>query len=191
MYPLLFLRECVEKLQLLNAPEEHTRRLNEVPDVHTDPKMDPSYESPEDERGQDEIAQDPDFASQEKNIEPMMTSIENPSPNVEAKSSAVEPKAQNEQQSEISPAKDATGFVVDENEKIWHYKDPSGKIQGPFTMAQLRKWSKHFPNNLRTWRKSEQQEDSILLTDALAGNSKRTYLSGFLDLPTQLNSQSQ
>ncbi|KAG0502095.1 hypothetical protein HPP92_002167 [Vanilla planifolia] len=225
---------------LLNAPEEHTRRLNEVPDVHTDQKMDPSYESPEDERGQDEIAQvksdrstrssfmrreiisprkdgsysssglqkspilgidphavsaakRPDFASQEKNIEPMMTSIENPSPNVEAKSSAVEPKAQNEQQSEISPAKDATGFVVDENEKIWHYKDPSGKIQGPFTMAQLRKWSKHFPNNLRTWRKSEQQEDSILLTDALAGNFQKDlpeWIPGFAN-PTEFSKVSE
>lgn len=35
----------MEKLQLLSSPDEHQRRLNEIPKVHTDPKMDPNYES--------------------------------------------------------------------------------------------------------------------------------------------------
>jgi hypothetical protein len=35
----------VEKLQLLNSPDEQQRRLYEIPEVHTDPKMDPNYES--------------------------------------------------------------------------------------------------------------------------------------------------
>jgi len=42
-------RECVEKLQLLSTPEEHIRRLNEVPEIHVDPNMDPDYDSTEDE----------------------------------------------------------------------------------------------------------------------------------------------
>lgn len=37
----------MEKLQLLNSPEERQRRLREIPEVHSDPKMDPSYESEE------------------------------------------------------------------------------------------------------------------------------------------------
>ncbi|XP_020249091.1 zinc finger CCCH domain-containing protein 19-like [Asparagus officinalis] len=37
------LRECVEKLQLLNSIEERNRRLNEVPKIHSYPKMDPDY----------------------------------------------------------------------------------------------------------------------------------------------------
>jgi hypothetical protein len=41
------LRECVEKLQLLNTPEEKERMINEVPEVHVDSRMDPSYESAE------------------------------------------------------------------------------------------------------------------------------------------------
>lgn len=41
------MRECVEKLQLLNTPEEKERMINEVPEVHVDPRMDPSYESAE------------------------------------------------------------------------------------------------------------------------------------------------
>ncbi|KAK8607482.1 hypothetical protein V6N13_053215 [Hibiscus sabdariffa] len=58
-----------------------------------------------------------------------------------------------------------------ETDKIWHYQDPLGKIQGPFAMAMLRVWSGsgHFPRDLRIWRVSEKQEDSVLLTDALVG----------------------
>uniref|UniRef100_A0ACD5XNV1 Uncharacterized protein n=1 Tax=Avena sativa TaxID=4498 RepID=A0ACD5XNV1_AVESA len=41
------LRECVEKLKLLNTPEERDRRLKEEPEIHADPAMDPDYESPE------------------------------------------------------------------------------------------------------------------------------------------------
>lgn len=42
------LRECVEKIQLLNAPEERQRRLSQIPEVSSDPNMDPDYESEED-----------------------------------------------------------------------------------------------------------------------------------------------
>lgn len=35
----------MEKLQLLKTPEERRRRLEEIPEIHADPKMDPSYES--------------------------------------------------------------------------------------------------------------------------------------------------
>lgn len=38
----------MEKLQLLKTPEERQRRLEEIPEIHSDPKMDPSYESEED-----------------------------------------------------------------------------------------------------------------------------------------------
>ncbi|KAK8478069.1 hypothetical protein V6N13_064840 [Hibiscus sabdariffa] len=58
-----------------------------------------------------------------------------------------------------------------ETDKTWHYQDPLGKIHGPFPMALLRRWSMSglFPPDLRVWRASERQEDSTLLTDALAG----------------------
>ncbi|KAK9051957.1 hypothetical protein SSX86_028585 [Deinandra increscens subsp. villosa] len=60
---------------------------------------------------------------------------------------------------------------INEAEKMWHYKDPSEKIQGPFSMVQLRKWSKngYFPVGLKIWRKSDKEDDSILLADALEG----------------------
>lgn len=77
--------------------------------------------------------------------------------------------------SEISQPVVSTGADQSDNdfetEKIWHYLDPTGRIQGPFSMLQLRKWSTsgHFPHNLRVWRINEKQDDSVLLTDALSG----------------------
>lgn len=63
----------------------------------------------------------------------------------------------------------STASSVNETEKMWHYQDPSGKIQGPFSMVQLRKWNStgYFPRELKIWKKSEKQEDSIVLADAL------------------------
>jgi hypothetical protein len=34
---------------LLSTPEERARRLNEEPEIHADPAMDPYYESPEEQ----------------------------------------------------------------------------------------------------------------------------------------------
>ncbi|XP_039039990.1 zinc finger CCCH domain-containing protein 19-like isoform X2 [Hibiscus syriacus] len=79
--------------------------------------------------------------------------------------------------SEISPAPPSTGVTsqINESEKMWHYQDPSGKIQGPFSIVQLRKWSNtgYFPADLKIWRTNETQDDSILLNDALAGKFEK------------------
>ncbi|KAK1262314.1 Zinc finger CCCH domain-containing protein 44 [Acorus gramineus] len=47
-------RECVEKLQLLSSPEEWSRRLNELPEVHSDPNMDPTHESADEDEDNDD-----------------------------------------------------------------------------------------------------------------------------------------
>jgi hypothetical protein len=44
-------------LQLLKTPEERQRRLEEIPEIHADPHMDPSYESEEDEGETDDKRQ--------------------------------------------------------------------------------------------------------------------------------------
>ncbi|XP_073307818.1 zinc finger CCCH domain-containing protein 19-like [Primulina huaijiensis] len=60
---------------------------------------------------------------------------------------------------------------VNDRKKIWHYQDPSGKVQGPFSMARLRKWNNagYFPSDLRIWRTTEEQDHSILISNALVG----------------------
>ncbi|WVZ11932.1 hypothetical protein V8G54_016462 [Vigna mungo] len=56
------------------------------------------------------------------------------------------------------------------NDRSWNYQDPTGKVQGPFSMLQLYKWnvSGGFPPDLKIWRIGEKQDNSILLTDALS-----------------------
>uniref|UniRef100_A0A0E0K7S9 Zinc finger CCCH domain-containing protein 44 n=1 Tax=Oryza punctata TaxID=4537 RepID=A0A0E0K7S9_ORYPU len=59
-----------------------------------------------------------------------------------------------------------------EPEKVWHYKDPSGNIQGPFTLVQLSKWTSYFPRDMRVWLTFESEERSLLLTEVLSKQPK-------------------
>ncbi|CAN6314309.1 unnamed protein product [Urochloa humidicola] len=59
-----------------------------------------------------------------------------------------------------------------EPEKVWHYKDPAGIVQGPFTLLQLSKWTSYFPRDLRVWLTFESEERSLLLTEVLSKQQK-------------------
>ncbi|XP_030531873.2 zinc finger CCCH domain-containing protein 19 [Rhodamnia argentea] len=245
------LRECVEKLQVLKTPEERQRRLEEVPEIHSDPKMDPSYESDDDEgeadqrrqesyagargsglsgRGRDPISPQKggsaptdswsgaraytntgreltrNFSNKGTLIrgddateagETVNQSVWNQTRERETQQFSSWEKSKFSPTSEISAVVSNPGVLpesiqrvvhenpgvshvvntpqappkVNETEKTWHYQDPSGKVQGPFSMVQLRKWNNtgYFPANLKIWRATEKQDDSILLTDALSG----------------------
>ncbi|KAA8547456.1 hypothetical protein F0562_003680 [Nyssa sinensis] len=82
--------------------------------------------------------------------------------------------------SETSTAPFSVGMEPSANDietyKLWHYRDPNGKIQGPFSMPQLCKWSKtgYFPPDLRIWSIDDKQDDSLLLADALKGQSRNS-----------------
>ncbi|KAL5791060.1 hypothetical protein ACOSQ2_005948 [Xanthoceras sorbifolium] len=257
-YPLLY-EECVEKLQLLKTPEERQRRLEEIPEIHSDPNMDPSYESEEDDgeaerqenylkprgsafsrRGREPISPrtaSNEFSSGTRNYssgnKELSRNLSNKGMNkgddfigageilnenlwnqgrdkeVQQSNSWEKPRsalnletgARNSHSvilsesitraaSEISPTPAATGVTqtgakINESEKIWHYKDPSGKVQGPFSMVQLRKWSNtgYFPANLRIWKAADKQDDSLLLTDALAGKFHKDPLLADIGIP--------
>ncbi|TYI95179.1 hypothetical protein E1A91_D02G259800v1 [Gossypium mustelinum] len=246
------LRECVEKLQILKTPEELQRRLEEIPEIHVDPNMDPSYESEEedeDDKKQDNYMRPRGSSFNRRGREPISprkggysstdswsggrnyssvnrelsrnlsgkgftskgddsigaseTGNENlwnlgrereaQQPNSWSKPKTAlssEIGTRNTQSVviqepslkvalEISPAPPSTGVTtsvqVNETEKMWHYQDPSGKVQGPFSIVQLRKWSNtgYFPADLKIWKTNETQDDSILLTNALAGKFQK------------------
>ncbi|XP_057500312.1 zinc finger CCCH domain-containing protein 19-like isoform X2 [Actinidia eriantha] len=78
-------------------------------------------------------------------------------------------------QASLAPGVSEIATKINETEKIWHYQDPSGKVQGPFSLVQLRKWNNngYFPADLKIWRSTEKQEDSLLLTDALTGRFRK------------------
>ncbi|CAI9769068.1 unnamed protein product [Fraxinus pennsylvanica] len=232
------LRECVEKLQLLKTPDERHRRLEEIPEIHGDPKMDPSYESDEDDSETDNIKRDSLTRSSSSfnrrgsglispgsdyNAKDTWNGLENVSSknletrrNLSSKSmytnaahsgeivvenSRNQGRDKNAQESKsvewtmnsssksesLSVASPVTSTVslsdsvaeiavsINETEKVWYYKDPSGKVQGPFSMTQLHKWNNtgYFPADLRIWRTALEQEDPILLSDALAGKYQK------------------
>ncbi|KAG5247833.1 zinc finger CCCH domain-containing protein [Salix suchowensis] len=233
-YLFYTVQECVEKLQLLKTPEERQRRLEEIPEIHADPNMDPSHESDEDEGETEDKRQENSLRPRgsgfsKKGREPISprkggftsndiwggsksysSTNRELSRNLSDKgfsykgddigggesvnenfwgqgrekqtqqSQSTNSTAISESLPEIAPATPSTVVTqsaakVNEAEKIWHYQDPSGKIQGPFSMVQLRKWSNtgYFPADLRIWRDTGMKDDSILLNDALSGNFHR------------------
>ncbi|KAG9142502.1 hypothetical protein Leryth_017012 [Lithospermum erythrorhizon] len=251
------LRECVEKLQLLKTPEERQRRLDaEIPEIHADPKMDPTYESEEDDidfdenrqdvytkirgpgsrggRGQispgsDILSKDPwsggaKYASKNLELDRNLSSKEGLNHRGDSSTQSGEVQGEtswnqvrdrtklessnldkfgstlgsdtlrseslsssvSKQTPDLAKAVELT--KINESEKNWHYKDPSGKVQGPFSMVQLRKWSNtgYFPAELKVWR-SEKQEDSILLTDALSGKFQKEPSTTASNLPSSLS----
>ncbi|XVF15863.1 hypothetical protein REPUB_Repub09cG0192800 [Reevesia pubescens] len=161
------LRECIEKLQLLNSPNERQRRLHEIPDVHSDRNMNLYCKS-------EEVAGELDEKKKENNMMPR-----NSGSDMKEKEPASPLKGGDilsdigSRETSIPPHSTGMELSVNniETDKIWHYKDPLGNIQGPFPMAMLRRWSLsgYFPPDLRIWRVSEKQESSILLIDALDG----------------------
>ncbi|XP_071696153.1 uncharacterized protein [Rutidosis leptorrhynchoides] len=209
-------KEYVEKLQLLKKPDEQERRLQQIPVVHSDPKMNPRYESDDTEeyfnKEHDHMESKHSGDSIKNSRSPkrraarLNDSDEKPAnqivaahSNIEAKSTkATEtPKVEKqesgstseESQQEIGCNNGSTNTKLDQQpqptlsssvsnstpETIssspsdvgWHYLDPNGKVQGPFSLVQLQRWSTtgYFPADMRIW--STHKDNSLLLNDVL------------------------
>ncbi|KAK1422155.1 hypothetical protein QVD17_25076 [Tagetes erecta] len=236
------LREYVEKLQLLKTPEERERRLREILEVHSDPKMNPDYESDDTEeyfnkehgwflsfcniplafnfkyfssitvcifykynptgehtkpqysgisgKSSSSVNKGKEYSN---NVDSRLWKNEEGSTKATGRinmkkdarwsTSSGQPQSRvdynsskNTNQNQNSASETSTSSYSmkntsipnsSESDKIWHYRDPSGKIQGPFCMVQLQKWSTtgYFPQNMRIW--TNQEDDSLLLNDVL------------------------
>ncbi|XP_052191098.1 zinc finger CCCH domain-containing protein 44-like isoform X2 [Diospyros lotus] len=245
------LRDCVQKLELLKTPEEHRRRLHEIPVVHADPNMDPNRESDYDgvviNKKQDEYVKQRCHRFSGDGGEPVSPqngdilngsggraqkklatcdqirnmcspvdlgkgtpdgiaetlsgscwnegegacgsdTLEQPGNEVDSSSSVV--RDQNNQAglrsgslsgvgSETSIASLSTGSTPQvndsETDKLWHYRDQNGKVQGPFCLVQLRQWTMtgFFLSHMRIWNINEKEGDSLLLTDVLNGRTHK------------------
>ncbi|XP_042026812.1 zinc finger CCCH domain-containing protein 19-like isoform X1 [Salvia splendens] len=186
------LRKNAERLQLLKSPEERQRRISEVPEIHADPTMNPNYESEEDIRSSDHSKKEIRYASYSGKVEHSVEVQDRitEKTNVSASNDLEKHTNQidigcspsgggNDQAMERSGLETSTAIAsignsqpADniETEKLWHFRDPNSKIQGPFSMMQLRKCNSTglFPHDMRIWTNHEQY-DSLLLTDALDG----------------------
>ncbi|XP_074335263.1 zinc finger CCCH domain-containing protein 19-like [Apium graveolens] len=243
------LRECVEGLQLLRRPEERKRRLEDIPEIHADPKMDPNFkfennDSEIDSNKQEMSTRDKGSGFSRRGREPIspgsgdvddswsgdrnnsskngeidrnlsmktlankvegapldinistdnslnhgrgsqtekLNILENPtlaassealgfnSTSTASSDSFSHVQPQNSPAALTSPS-GTSAMNINEKIKMWHYGDPQKKVQGPFSMFRLRKWSNtgYFPADLRIWSSSGIKDDSLLLTDVLEG----------------------
>ncbi|KAH6810220.1 zinc finger CCCH domain-containing protein 44 [Perilla frutescens var. frutescens] len=200
--------EYAERLQLLKSPEERQRRMSEVPEIHSDPTMDPNYESEEDTRsgylskkdhyvkpsystlprndwgpsstnkkGKEERSAEAQARVTEKTDANGSNDLDKQAKQIDIGSSPADGRHDEAMQRSGLEAPAAIATIGNsppadniETEKLWHYRDPNSKIQGPFSMMQLRKCSTTglFPPDMRIWTNHEQY-DSVLLTNALNG----------------------
>ncbi|KAK9146735.1 hypothetical protein Sjap_006638 [Stephania japonica] len=67
------------------------------------------------------------------------------------------------------------GAPYDPKNCVWHYVDPFGDVQGPFSMEMLEKWhgGNYFSPDFKVWKTGQSQEAPVLLTDALALTFKK------------------
>ncbi|PVH33359.1 hypothetical protein PAHAL_9G634700 [Panicum hallii] len=190
-------RECVEKLQLLNNSEERTRRINEVLEVHVDSHMDPNYESAEERDDKKAVGRSinqtrPDTSISRRKSKYINTLQNHPQKVSDSsrhpknlswegtihgsvagrkfENNTITNRAMYEAGSLSSSGVAMSGDT--EPEKVWHYKDPAGNVQGPFTLLQLSKWTSYFPRDLRVWLTFESEERSLLLTEVLSKQQK-------------------
>ncbi|OMO51992.1 hypothetical protein CCACVL1_29451 [Corchorus capsularis] len=58
---------------------------------------------------------------------------------------------------------------VNVNILMWHYSDPQGDIQGPFSLNSLKAWydADYFPSDFKVWKTGENRSKAVLLTDIL------------------------
>ncbi|KAG2544124.1 hypothetical protein PVAP13_9NG789300 [Panicum virgatum] len=190
-------REYVEKLQLLNNSEERTRRINEVLEVHVDSHMDPNYESAEEMDDKKAVARSINRTGPDTSISRRKSKYTNTMQNHPQKVSDSSRHPKNlswegtihgsgagrkfENTTIANRAVYEAGSLSlsgvtmsgdTEPEKVWHYKDPAGNVQGPFTLLQLSKWISYFPRDLRVWLTFESEERSLLLTEVLSKQQK-------------------
>ncbi|GAU26283.1 hypothetical protein TSUD_224750 [Trifolium subterraneum] len=190
-------------LQLLNSPEERQRRLHEIPDVHSDPNLESLYESDEDAGESDDNKKDGNVPIFSRIWDDVLNGVGGRTRDLTTASDPIRNTCLTKQDTnpdEIATDDNANVVMKSElssvavdisspllstgieqsfddfmNDKSWHYQDPSGKVQGPFSMLQLYKWnaSGHFPPDLRIWKIDDKPVNSILLTDALNGKCSK------------------
>ncbi|KAL3832926.1 hypothetical protein ACJIZ3_007662 [Penstemon smallii] len=58
---------------------------------------------------------------------------------------------------------------VSPDDVIWHYLDPQGNTQGPFSLNSLKRWydANYFNSGFKVWKMGQSQDDSVLLADIL------------------------
>ncbi|XP_054786444.1 uncharacterized protein At5g08430 [Prosopis cineraria] len=73
-----------------------------------------------------------------------------------------------EENEEPSSEKQTTAKMLDWSIG-WHYRDPRGRVQGPFSVDLLKRWSdaNYFPPDFKIWKAGQRPDECVLLVDVL------------------------
>ncbi|XVF02679.1 hypothetical protein REPUB_Repub04eG0195200 [Reevesia pubescens] len=70
---------------------------------------------------------------------------------------------EDEESNEFDLAHDDVGSLM------WHYVDPQGDIQGPFSLKSLKAWmdADYFSKDFKVWKTGQNKDKAVLLTDII------------------------
>lgn len=68
--------------------------------------------------------------------------------------------------------KDTAAYGDDDDDVsslMWHYLDPQGEIQGPFSLKSLKAWmdADYFPNDFKVWKTGRNKDRAVLLIELI------------------------
>ncbi|KAL2334432.1 hypothetical protein Fmac_015645 [Flemingia macrophylla] len=71
---------------------------------------------------------------------------------------------ENEKPSTTKPAP-----AVELGALMWHYRDPKGNVQGPFSLSSLKRWrdAGYFSEDFMVWKSGHRQDEGVLLMNVL------------------------
>ncbi|KAK4283254.1 hypothetical protein QN277_000227 [Acacia crassicarpa] len=83
-------------------------------------------------------------------------------------SEVIELSDDDEETKEPSSAKQTTAMLLDMSIG-WHYRDPQGSVQGPFSVHLLKHWSdaNYFSPDFKVWKAGQSPDECVLLVDVL------------------------
>ncbi|XP_028756496.1 uncharacterized protein At5g08430-like isoform X2 [Neltuma alba] len=73
-----------------------------------------------------------------------------------------------EETEEPNSAKQTTAMMLDKSIG-WHYRDPQGRVQGPFSVDLLKHWcdANYFPPDFKVWKAGQRPDECVFLVDVL------------------------
>ncbi|KAL9271053.1 Zinc finger CCCH domain-containing protein [Drosera capensis] len=94
--------------------------------------------------------------------------IQNPAPLSKKEVPIIELSDDDDEDADKPSSSKQTPAVLPDD-TVWYYVDPQGSVQGPVSVASLKRWrdAGYFPPDFKVWRKGQTRADTVLLADVL------------------------
>ncbi|KHM99787.1 Hypothetical protein glysoja_023928 [Glycine soja] len=120
-----------------------------------------------------ELSDDDEDEENKKQTESHEAKISQALPNKQIQSSQIQViELSDDDEDEENKKQSTTKLVpaVQLDTLMWHYRDPTGNVQGPFSLISLKRWSDagYFPRGFKVWQSGNRQDEDVLLVNILA-----------------------